>query len=60
MRYLPSYSPGMNPIEQVFATLKGLLRRASARTRESLWDAIGALLDNFSPVECANYIRHCR
>ncbi len=59
LRYLPPYSPDMNPIEQVFAKLKGLLRRASARTRESLWDAIGALLDNFSPAECANYIRHC-
>lgn len=49
----------MNPIEQVFAKLKCLLRRTAARTVESLWQAIGALLENFSPVECANYIRHC-
>ncbi|MDB5731539.1 MAG: Transposase of insertion sequence ISRm10, orfB C-terminus protein [Variovorax sp.] len=59
LRYLPAYSPDMNPIEQVFAKLKGLLRRTAARTIESLWQAIGALLDNFSAAECARYIRHC-
>lgn len=59
LRYLPPYSPDMNPIEQVFAKLKGLLRRTAARTVESLWQAIGALLDSFSAAECANYIRHC-
>ena len=59
VRYLPPYSPDMNPIEQVFAKLKGLLRRTAARTVESLWQAIGALLESFSPAECANYIRDC-
>ncbi|GAC1608909.1 MAG: hypothetical protein NVS3B2_18540 [Ramlibacter sp.] len=59
LRYLPPYSPDFNPIEQVFAKLKGLLRRTAARTVESLWDAIGALLDDFSPAECASYFRHC-
>ncbi len=59
LRYLPPYSPDMNPIEQVFAKLKTLLRRTAARTQESLWSATGALLDCFSPAECANYIRHC-
>ena len=59
VRYLPPYSPDMNPIEQVFAKLKGLLRRTAARTVESLWQAIGALLESFSPAECDNYIRHC-
>ena len=59
VRYLPPYSPDFNPIEQVFAKLKGLLRRTAARTVESLWNAIGTLLDEFSPGECANYIRHC-
>ena len=59
LRYLPPYSPDFNPIEQVFAKLKGLLRRTAARTVGSLWDSIGALLDHFSPAECANYIRHC-
>ena len=56
--YLPPYGPGLNPIEQVFAKLKALLRRAAARTVESLWSSIGALLDAFSPAECRRYIRH--
>ena len=57
--YLPPYSPDMNPIEQVFAKLKTLLRKTAARTMASLWDAIGELLDHFPATECANYIRHC-
>jgi transposase len=54
--YLPAYSPDLNPIEQLFAKLKALLRTAAARTREALWDTIGALLDAFTPAECQNYI----
>ena len=54
--YLPPYSPDLNPIEQVFAKLKALLRKAEARTRDTLWDTIGALLDAFAPAECQNYI----
>lgn len=57
--FLPAYSPDLNPIEQVFAKLKALLRQAAPRTRESLWKSIGRSLDRFSPTECANYIRHC-
>lgn len=57
--YLPPYSPDLNPIEQVFAKLKQLLRRTAMRTVESLWDAIGELLHAFSPAECSNYIWHC-
>lgn len=57
--YLPPYSPDFNPIEQVFAKLKQLLRRMASRTVESLWDTIGELLNAFSPTECSNYIRHC-
>jgi transposase len=57
--FLPAYSPDMNPIEQVFAKLKSLLRRAAPRTRENLWKTIGQTLDQFSPAECSNYIRHC-
>ena len=56
--YLPSYSPDLNPIEQLFAKLKGLLRKAGARTREALWDSIAALLDAFTPAECRRYIKH--
>ena len=39
--YLPPYSPDLNPIEQMFAKLKALLRKAAARTREALWTTIG-------------------
>lgn len=54
--YLPPYSPDLNPIEQMFAKLKALLRKASARTRETLWTIIGQLLHTFSPAECRNYL----
>jgi transposase len=56
LRYLPPYSPDLNPIEQAFAKLKALLRKASERTVDGLWNAIGRLLDLFPPAECANYI----
>lgn len=56
---LPSYSPDLNPIEQVFAKLKALLRKAAPRTREALWRTIGNKLAMFGPRECLNYIRHC-
>lgn len=56
--YLPPYSPDLNPIEQVFAKLKGILRTVAARTVDALWDAIGAAMDNFPPGECANYLRN--
>ena len=52
--FLPPYSPDLNPIEQVFAKLKTLLRKAAVRTREALWDTIGRLLDHFAPAECRN------
>jgi transposase len=53
--YLPPYSPDFNPIEKAFSKLKALLRKAAERTVDGLWDAIGALLDAFTPKECANY-----
>ena len=53
--YLPPYSPDFNPIENAFAKLKALLRKTAARTIPSLWDAIGRLIDTFTPAECANY-----
>ena len=56
--YLPPYSPDLNPIEMAFAKLKALLRKAAARTRDSLWDAIAQVLDTFAPDECANYLTH--
>ena len=53
--FLPPYSPDFNPIENAFAKLKPLLRKAAQRTVEGLWTAIGRLLDAFTPAECANY-----
>ena len=55
--YLPPYSPDFNPIENAFAKLKALLRKAAERTVGALWDRIGILLDAFTPAECANYFR---
>jgi len=54
--FLPPYSPDLNPIEQVFAKLKILLRKAAERTVEATWKRIGALLECFTPQECANYL----
>jgi transposase len=54
--YLPPYSPDLNPIEQAFAKLKALLRKAAERTVDGSWATIGRLLDRFSPAECANYL----
>jgi transposase len=54
--YLPPYSPDLNPIEQVFAKFKALLRQAGARTKAALWDAIAAALHAFSPDECRSYL----
>jgi transposase len=56
--YLPPYSPDLNPIEQMFAKLKALLRKFKERTIAALWDRVGELLDEFSPTECSNYLRH--
>lgn len=49
------YSPDFNPIEKAFSKLKALLRKASERTVEGLWNAIGELIGQFDPKECANY-----
>ena len=53
--FLPPYSPDLNPIEQLFAKLKLLLRKAAERSVEATWQRIGTLLDAFPPHECANY-----
>ena len=54
--FLPKYSPDLNPIEQVFAKLKQLLRKAAPRTLEAICAAIGQILGAFTPEECANYL----
>src|SRR3546814_15401572 len=56
--FLPPYSPDLNPIEQVFAKLKHLMRKAAERTHEATWQRIGTLLDACPPHECANYLRN--
>jgi transposase len=56
--YLPPYSPDFNPIEQLFAKLKALLRKAAERSVEALWSRIAALLTAFASDECANYFRN--
>ncbi len=53
--FLPPYSPDFNPIENAFAKLKALLRKAAARTIDDLWRAISDALPQFTPSECANY-----
>jgi transposase len=59
LRYLPPYSPDLNPIELAFSKLKKLLRDGAERTVEKLWDLCGTILDPFMEPECRNYFRHC-
>ena len=56
--FLPAYSPDLNPIEQVFAKLKTLLRKLETRSIETTWKGIGQLLDALTPQECANYLKN--
>jgi transposase len=57
--FLPPYSPDFNPIEQAFSKLKGLLRRAQARSREALIEAMGAALSTISDRDASSFFRHC-
>ena len=54
--FLPPYSPDLNPIEQVFAKLKHLMRKANERTVDATWKRTGSLLESFKPNECKNYL----
>jgi transposase len=56
LRYLPPYSPDLNPIEMAFAKLKALLNKAAARTLEDLWRALAAALPRITQSECRNYL----
>jgi transposase len=56
--FLPEYSPDLSPIEQVFANLKHLLRKAAARSAETICVTIGEILRAFTPTQCANYFRN--
>jgi transposase len=55
LRYLPPYSPDLNPIEKAFAKFKAILRKAAARTRDDLWEAIAGAIPRFKANECKNY-----
>lgn len=55
--FLPPYSPDFNPIENAFSKLKALLRAKAERSVKALWDAVAAVLDQFTPAECANYFK---
>ena len=55
---LPKYSPDLNPIEQMFAKLKHYLRKAAARTQDTVCVEIGRLLKTYTPEECSNYFRN--
>lgn len=57
--YLPPYSYDFNPIENIFAKIKQLLRSLTCRTRESLWQAMQSVLDKVTPDDAANCFRHC-
>ena len=59
VRYLPPYSPDLNPIELAFSKFKRLLRDGARRTAEALVDLCGRVLDLFTETECRNYFRHC-
>ena len=53
--FLPPYSPDLNPIEQVFSKLKHMLRKAKQRTIDTVWKAVGKILQSIPPQECRNY-----
>jgi len=57
--YLPPYSPDLNPIEQAFSKVKGLLRKTEARTREALIEAIGQALEAVTVRDARGFIWHC-
>jgi transposase len=57
--YLPPYSPDLNPIEQLSAKLKAMLRSAAARPKDALWASLGQALDAFPAAECRNYLENC-
>jgi hypothetical protein len=59
VRYLPPYSPDLNPIEMAFSKLKALLRKAALRTVDGLWAFLGEALYAFAPDECRDSFRHC-
>ena len=58
LRYLPPYSPDLNPIEMPYSKFKALLRKVAARTVPGLYRAIRSFVPQLGAQECANYFRH--
>jgi putative transposase len=56
--FLPKYSPDLNPIEQVFAKLKHMLRKAAARSKDAVCNAIATLLGTYTAGECSSYFKN--
>ena len=59
LMYLPPYSPDFNPIEEAFAKIKGILRRAEARSREALIEVIGRAISAVSAQDAMGFFEHC-
>jgi transposase len=57
--YLPPYSPDLNPIEEAFGKMKGILRKAEARSREMLVEAMGKALDAITSRDARGFFEHC-
>ncbi len=57
--YLPPYSPDLNPIEEAFAKIKGLIRKAGTRTREALLEAIATAISALSAQDACGFFEHC-
>lgn len=58
LRYLPRYSPDLNPIEMAFSKFKAILRAATARTLDALWQAAANAIEQFKQNECRNFFKH--
>lgn len=58
LRYLPAYSPDLNPIENLYSKIKSLLRKGGARTVDALTALVGRAVKSVAPDECAGYFRH--
>ena len=59
LRFLPPYSPDLNPIEKVFSKLKSILKRMEPRSRLKLWDAITSAIEKITPTDCRNCFKAC-
>jgi transposase len=59
LMYLPPYSPDLNPIEEAFGKIKGLMRKAQARSRQALLEAMGTAISALSAQDTRGFFEHC-